>query len=105
MVLPESRGAPELPRTGEDEPLWESAGGQVAQSPPAPPAAQEGEVSAGSRPAARGAGSPSPVMVAVCSQPEALQTGLQLSSFIWCGEKMGSYLSVPAYFTSRDPFR
>lgn len=44
-------------------------------------------------------------MVAVCSQPEALQTGLQLSSFIWCGEKMGSYLSVPAYFTSRDPFR
>lgn len=33
------------------------------------------------------------------------QTGVQLSLFIWCGKKMGSYLSVPAYFTSRDPFR
>lgn len=33
------------------------------------------------------------------------QTGLQLSLRIWCGKTMGSYLSVPAYFTSRDPFR
>lgn len=33
------------------------------------------------------------------------QTGLQLSVLIWCGKKMGSYLSVQAYFTSRDPFR
>lgn len=88
------------------EPLRESAGGQVAQSPHAPPAAPEGEVSAGEASLqSEVPGAPGLSWWPSAASLRHSQTGLQLSLCIWCVKKMGSYLSIPAYFTSRDPFR
>lgn len=87
------------------ESLWESAeGGQVAQSPHAPLAAPEGEVSAGEaglQPEVPGA--PGPVMVAICSQPEALPDGFaaELVYLVW--EEDGELLVHPSLLHLQRP--